>query len=160
MIKSRCVLSLLSLLSNKQERSTFTGDKALTQVVLGRAAHIATSTYLKRNSNPHTGQRAPGKRPAYDKRRKARAETKACLKTYVVIFIVVRKGRKSPSAPELGTPHYDVCRGRLGNVQFGRIGVTDLAWKTQGGVQASACCANCHQKFPSTGLAGGILQFS
>ena len=56
MIKSRCVLSLLSLLSNKQERSTFTGDKALTQVVLGRAAHIATSTYLKRNSNPHTGR--------------------------------------------------------------------------------------------------------
>ena len=87
---------------------------------------------MKRNSNPHTGQKAPGKRPVYDKRRKAKPETKACLQTYVVIFTVVRKGRKSPSAPELGTPHYDVCRGRLGNVQFGRVGVTDLAWKTQG----------------------------
>ena len=135
MIKSRSVLPPVPLLSNKHGRPTFkalTQAKALTQVVLCHTTHTATSTYLKRNSNPHTGQKAPGKRPVYDKRRKAKPETKACLKTYVVIFIVVRKGRKSPSAPELGTPHYDVCRGRLGNVQFGRIGVTDLAWKTQG----------------------------
>lgn len=132
MIKSRSVLPPIPLLSNKHGRPTFTGDKALTQVVLCHTTHTATSTYLKRNSNPHTGQKAPGKRPVYDKRRKAKPETKACLKTYVVIFIVVRKGRKSPSAPELGTPHYDVCRGRLGNVQFSRVGVTDLAWKTQG----------------------------
>ena len=154
MIKSRSVLPPVPLLSNKHGRPTFkalTQAKALTQVVLCHTTHTATSTYLKRNSNPHTGQKAPGKRPVYDKRRKAKPETKACLKTYVVIFIVVRKGRKSPSAPELGTPHYDVCRGRLGNVQFGRIGVTDLAWKTQGVFRPRPGCAKLR---PDSGWRG------
>lgn len=52
--------------------------------------------------------------------------------TYMVIFIVVRKGRKSPSAPEFGTPHYDVCRGRFGNVQFSRVRITNLSQEIQG----------------------------
>lgn len=65
--------------------------------------------------------------PAYDQTRKAKRQTKTCLETYVVIFIIVRKDRKSPSAPEFGTPHYDVCCGRFGNVQFSRIRVTNLS---------------------------------
>lgn len=99
-----------------------------------RTTHTAISAYFKKNSNPHTHSRIPWIRPVYDKRRKAKHETKACLETYVVIFTVVRKDRKSPSAPEFGTPHDDVCRGRSGNVQLRRVRVTDLLWKAQGHV--------------------------
>lgn len=74
--------------------------------------------------------------PVYDKTRKAKHKTKACLETYVVIFIVVRKGRKSPSAPEFGTPHYDVCRGRFGNIQFSRVRITNLSRKIHGDFKA------------------------
>lgn len=49
----------------------------------------------------------------------------------MVLFTVVGKGRKPPSAPELGTPQDDVCCGRFGNVQLSRVGVTDLSQKTQ-----------------------------
>lgn len=51
---------------------------------------------------------------------------------YVLISAVVGEGRKPPSAPEFGTPHDDVSRGRPGNVQFGRVRVTDLPGKDSG----------------------------
>lgn len=59
--------------------------------------------------------------------RKAKNKTQACLETYVVVFIVVRKGRKPPSTPEFGTPQDDVCRGWFGNIQFSRERVTNLS---------------------------------
>lgn len=66
--------------------------------------------------------------------RRAAPRTTACLGTYVVLFAVVREGRKPPSAPEFGTPHDDVCRGRSRNVQFSRVRITELPQKIQRGV--------------------------
>ena len=71
---------------------------------------------------------------ADDNTREATPRTKACLGTYVVIFVVVREGRKPPSAPEFGTPHYDMCCGRSWDVQFGRVRITNLSQKMQGGL--------------------------
>lgn len=122
-------------MSNKHGRSTSTGDKGLSTVVLCHVVpHTQQYPHTLKRIQTHTHGRIPWKRPVYDKRRKAKHETKACLETYVVIFMVVRKDRKSPSAPEFGTPHYDVCRGRSGNVQLSRVRVTNLLWKAQGHV--------------------------
>lgn len=65
---------------------------------------------------------------------KAKCETKACSETYMAFFAVVGKGRKSPSAPELGAAHDDVCCGRSGDIQFRGVRVTNLSPKNNKGM--------------------------
>lgn len=77
----------------------------------------------------------------------------------MVIFIVVRQGRKSPSAPEFGTPHYDVCRGWFGNVQFSRVRITNLSQEIQGAFLGNLVIIELHKEFCSPDLQVAYLSF-
>lgn len=151
-----CLPFLYCQISTGGQRPT--GDKALTQVVLCHTTHTATSTHLK-EVKPHTqGQKAPGKRPVYDKESKAGNKSMPSdLRGY--LFTVVRKGRKfAVCSWNRATPTMMACRGRLGNVQFDSGRSLNLAWKTPRGVPGLVVLC----KLPpihSTGLAGALASF-
>lgn len=74
----------------------------------------------------------------------------------MAVFTVVGKGRKSPSAPELGAAHDDVRRGRSGDVQFRGVRVTNLSPENNREMLRHhiTICAVSHQKSHVNTLKG------